>query len=139
MKKILTVTALLLVFALLLSACDMDLTPQAEPYIRQMLTALSTGDADAAKALLHPDRVDEDTGDLLRMLTDLMAGREVERCTQTGINMRSQMAGTGGAYREESGTVQVSLTDGTTLVLSYTYLSNDTGDGFTAFRFMVGI
>lgn len=138
MKKILTVTALLLVFALALSACAVDLTPQAEPYIKQMLTALSAGDLETAEALLHPDRPDDATDAALTALADLLGGREVDSCVQVGINVHTS-AGTGGTSRTESGTVHILFTDGTDLRLSYSYVSDKGGEGFATFQFLVGV
>lgn len=138
MKKLLSVTALLL--ALALSACDMDLdmTPQAEPYIKEMLTALTAEDAEAAKALLHPDRPDDATDAALAAMADLLDGREVSSCTQVGLNVHTS-TGTRGTSRTESGTVHILFTDGTDLRLSYSYVSDSAGEGFATFEFMVGV
>lgn len=140
MKKLLSVTALLLIFALALSACDMpiDMTAQAEPYIKEMLTALTAGDLESAEALLHPDRVDGATDTALAAMADLLGGREVESCVQVGINVNAS-TGTGGSSRTESGTVHILFTDGTDLRLSYSYVSDNAGEGFATFQFLVGI
>ena len=140
MKKRLPVIALVLVFALALSACEMpiDMTAQAEPQIKEMLTALSAGDLEAAEALLHPDRVDDATDGALAALADLLGGREVDSCVQVGINIHTS-AGTGGTSRTESGTVHILFADGTDLQLSYSYVSDNAGEGFATFQFLVGV
>lgn len=140
MKKLLTVTALVLILALTLSACGMtiDMTAQAEPHIKEMLTALSAGDLEAAKALLHPDRVDDATDGALEALVALLDGREVASCVQVSINVQTS-TGTGGTSRTESGTVHVLFTDDTDLRLSYSYVSDNGGEGFATFQFLVGV
>lgn len=140
MKKLLSVIALVLVIALALAACEMpiDMTAQAEPQIKQMLTALSAGDLDAARALLHPDRPDDATDAALTALGDLLGGREVDSCVQVGINVHTS-TGTAGTSRTESGTVHILFTDGTDLRLSYSYVSDNGGEGFAIFQFLVGV
>ncbi|MBQ8236525.1 MAG: hypothetical protein IJZ39_00010 [Oscillospiraceae bacterium] len=138
MKKALTVTALLLVFALTLSACAVDLTAKAEPQVKEMLTALSAQDAEAAAALLHPDRADDATDAAIAALMALMDGREVASCVQVGLNVHTN-TGTGGTARTESGTVHILFADGSDLRLEYSYVSDNSGEGFATFQFLVGI
>lgn len=140
MKKILTVTALLLVFALVLAACDLsiDMNAQAEPQIREMLTALTAGDGEAAKALLHPSRADGATDAAIAAMIDLLGGREVTSCTQVSLHVNTS-AGTKGNARTESGTVHLTCTDGTDLRLQYSHVSDNNGEGFATFEFVVGV
>ena len=140
MKKLLSVTALLLVFALTLTACglDVDLTAQAEPYIKEMLAVLSAGDADTAKTLLHPNRVDGATDGAIAAMIDLLGGREVSDCVQVTINVEIG-TDTKGTARTESGMVHILFTDGTDLRLNYSYVSDNGGAGFATFEFVVGV
>lgn len=140
MKKLLSVTALLLVFVLALSACGMtiDMTAQAESHIKDMLAALTAGDLEAANALLHPERPDDATDAAMAAMIDLLDGREVDSCVQVSINVHTS-TGTGGTSRTESGTVHILFTDGTDLSLSYSYVSDNGGEGFATFQFLVGV
>lgn len=140
MKKILSITALLLVFALALTACnlDVDITAQAEPQIREMLAALTAGDGDAAKALIHPSRVDGATDAAIAAMIDLLGGREVESCTQVSLHVNTS-TGTKGTARTESGTVHLLFTDGTDMRLQYAYVSDNNGQGFATFELLVGV
>lgn len=141
MKKLLTVTALLLVFALALSACGSPaelLKPQAEPQIRDMLTALTAGDADSAAALLHPDRADGATDAAIAQMIALLDGREAISCTMVGLNVNTS-TGTGGTSRTESGTVHILFDDDTDLQLEYSYVRDKGGEGFSTFQFLVGV
>lgn len=140
MKKILSVTALLLVFALVLTACglDVDITAQAEPHIKEMLTALSAQDLEGAKAQLHPSRADGATDAAIAAMIDLLGGREVESCIQVSLHVNTS-AGTKGNSRTESGTVHLLFTDGTDLRLQYAYVSDNNGQGFATFEFLVGV
>lgn len=141
MKKILTVTALLLIAALVLSACGNPaeiLKAQAEPQVRDMLTALTAGEADAAAALLHPERADGATDAAIGAMIDLLGGREVISCTQVGLSVNTS-TGTKGTSRTESGTVHILFSDDTDLQLEYSYVSDGSGEGFAAFQFLVGI
>lgn len=140
MKKILSITALLLVFTLALTACnlDVDITAQAEPQIREMLNALTAGDGEAAEAQLHPSRADGATDAAIAAMIDLLGGREVESCTQVSLHVNTS-AGTKGTARTESGTVHLLFTDGTDLRLQYAYVSDNNGQGFATFEFLVGV
>lgn len=140
MKKLLSLTALLLVLSLALAACnlDVDITAQAEPHIKEMLTALSAGDAEAAKAQLHPSRADGATDGAIAAMIDLLGGREVSDCVQVNINVQTS-TGTKGHSRTESGMVHLTCTDGTDLRLQYSYVSDNNGAGFATFEFVVGV
>lgn len=140
MKKIISLAAVVLACAVLLCACSggLDLTAEAEPLIQEMLTALSAGDLDAAEALLHPTMTDARGG--LEEIADYLDGRSATRCVQNSLNFSSNFS-TRGSVKTESGTLQVTLEDGSVLQLTYTYESNSDGSGFTSFsvRFTLGV
>lgn len=140
MKKLLSCFAVLLVCVMLFCACSfqLGLTGEAEPHIKEMITALAAEDMGSAKALLHPKRLNDGTDEALAALAGLLNGRKLEAYVQVSINVTNSV-GTGGTARTETGTVQLTFDDGTGLYLNYTYFSDKDGEGFQTFQFLVGV
>lgn len=144
MKKLVCVimtTALLLA---VLTACnfttnfsDSNGTLAEQKKVESMFAALSSGDLEAAKALLHPD-VAAEQADALEQLQDYLDGRDPVELTQLNWKVTST-AGLGGKTRQESGTYQVRLEDDTVIYLSVSYLTQEQAEGFSAFQFILGI
>ncbi len=65
MKRSLEIGIVLTLCILFLGACSGDATvdPQTQPYIKEMLAALTAGDLDASNTILHPDRMSNAAGD----------------------------------------------------------------------------
>ena len=102
-----------------------------------MLSALSSGDAAAAKALLHPD-VSAEKAQTLAQLQEYLNGRKVTNLKQMNWKV-STGAGLGGTSRQEQGSFQATLDDGTVIYLSACYVTEDQAQGFIAFQFVLGI
>lgn len=146
MKRILTVTAIVLLAACLLTACNFNTnfsdtmgTTAAESTgkVENMLQALADGNTDAALALMHPDAVDKAENPIAQM-SDFLAGRAVAEMNQTNLRVNTS-SGTAGKTRQEVTNFQVILEDGTELYVAATYYSDKTGEGFVSFQLVLGV
>ena len=90
-----------------------------------------------SSALLHPD-APEDSDNAIAQMSIYLAGRETESIELKNLNMNSS-GGIKDKKREEQGTYQVTLNDGTDLSVNMVYVSDSTGSGFTSFQLMLGV
>ena len=145
MKK---TNCLLLVVVLsltILTACDFTTNVsnsfgqmQGQEKVDSMLSALSSGDASAAKALLHPD-VSAENAQTLVQLQEYLNGRKVTDLKREGWSVSTSTVPFGGTIRQEKASFQAALDDGTVFHLSVCYVTEDQAQGFTAFQFVLGI
>lgn len=144
MKKLVCVIMATALLLSVLTACnfttnfsDSNGTLAEQEKVESMFAALSSGDLEAAKSLLHPD-VAAEQADALEQLQDYLDGRDPVELTQLNWKVTST-AGLGGKTRQESGTYQVRLEDDTVFYLSVSYLTQEQAEGFSAFQFILGI
>lgn len=146
MKRILAVTAMVLLAACLLTACNFTTNfsdtvgataAESTEKVEEMLQALTDGDTDAALALMHPDAV-ERSGNPIAQMSNFLAGRTVAEMNQTGVRVNSS-AGSSGKTRQEVTNFQVILEDGTEIYIAATYYSDKAGAGFVSFQLVLGI
>lgn len=144
MKKIVCVILVVVLSLSVLTACNFTTNAsngfgqmQEQEKVDSMLSALSSGDASAAKALLHPD-VSAEKAQTLVQLQEYLNGRKVTELKRLSWNV-STSAGLGGTTRQEQATFQATLDDGTVIYLSVCYVTEDQSQGFTAFQFVLGV
>lgn len=146
MKRMLSLLVLALAAACLLSACHFttnfsDSTGNTEMetvvQVEKMLEALSAGDRNAALALMHEEKAAVSETGLIQM-SDYLAGRSVAEMVQQGVNVKTS-SGTGGTARQEQGTFQITLEDGTVFTILAVHLSNSTGKGLISFQMVLGV
>lgn len=135
MKKFLGFTAVFLVLALSLCACSINLSSEAEPAVREMLSALAAEDLDAAVELLHPASRQETDRAGMEELAEFLNGRAVTAYSPEEFNIVNRV---GTSDKTETGTAKVTLDDNTTIYVKYVYETTTDGKGFTTFRISVG-
>ena len=134
MKKVIS---LLLVCVCVFALAGCNLESDAKPHVEDMMEALKDGELEKAMGMMHPDAEFDDLEKSIVSLILLVDGRSVDEYEQAGIN-KSSGINEGGSYEEESGTVRVTLDDGETYEVEYTYLTTDGGSGFTKFMLSRG-
>ena len=138
MKKILSITMAFLLCAAGLCACSMDFNAEAGPYVLEMMDALAADDIDTARNLLHPDLAADTSAESgLQSIADYLAGRKVTEHKMTDIHIYNG-TGTSGSVKRETGTYSVTLDDGSVLTISYCYLTDRSGTGFSSFNMSLG-
>lgn len=144
MKRAICLVMVVVLSLTILTACNLTTNTsggfaqmQAQEEVDSMLSALSSGDAAAAKALLHPD-VSAEKAQTLAQLQEYLNGRKVTDLKQLNWKV-STSAGLGGTSRQEQGSLQATLDDGTVIYLSACYVTEDQAQGFIAFQFVLGI
>ena len=134
MKKWMTLGLCVIFIAGLLSGCAEALKPEAGPIAREMMTALEHGDAETAQSLIHPDG--EVSAESIAAMIDYIDGRGTTELKQISLHV-SNSAGINGRKQEE-GTLRATLSDGSVLTVTYTYLKNKAGTGFASFNISIG-
>lgn len=146
MKRFLCMLAAAAAILCLMTACNFTTnfsdgtgitTMQSAPKVEDMMTALSSGDTEAARALMHPD-VAGDADDAIAQLADYIAARKTAQMEQTGLTVNTS-SGTGGSVRQENGAFRVELEDGTFCYISAVHLTNSDGEGFISFQLVLGV
>ncbi len=144
-KKIACVILTMALCLCVLSACNFTSNisnsfgqMQEQEKVDSMLSALSSGDASAAKALLHPD-VSAENAQTLVQLQQYLNGRKVTDLKREGWSVSTSTVPFGGTIRQEKASFQATLDDGTVFHLSVCYVTEDQSQGFTAFQFVLGI
>ena len=138
MKKVIQLTVCIVLIAVLLGGCGIDLSAEAEPFVWEMMTALEEGDADAAAELMHPEAREQianfDEG--IKSLIQLVNGRGVEESKRTSVHVNNEMGNN--AEKREEGSFRAVMTDGSVLEIEYVYVKNNKGTGFLSFYLSVG-
>ncbi len=145
MKK---VVCAVLVFGVLISClascaftekivAEIEEKSQATPKVTEMMEALAENRTSDASALLHPD-APESSDNAITQMSIYLAGRETESIELKNLDMNSS-GGIKDRKREEQGTYQVTLNDGTVLSVNMVYVSDSTGSGFTSFQLVLGV
>ncbi len=147
MKKRLSLLAVLVCMALLcgcsFSANITNIQEKAESEmesaeaVSQMLSALTEGDLDTAKALVHP-AVSGELDTTLTQMCDFLAGRRAASLEFVNCNVTSS-AGTSGATRQEKAAYTVTLEDGTVFHVSAYYVIDLLGEGFSSYQIVLGV
>ena len=114
-----------------------DENTESPEKIDAMLLALAEGRADDAKALMHPDKADECSDAIEQMITYL-DGRKVTDKKVVGLSVNIA-ATTNGKTRQEAINYYTTLDDGTILLVSSLYVSDNAGVGFTSFNLSIGL
>ncbi len=129
----------------LLTACNFntnftDSTGNAEMKaagkVEEMMVALTSGNGDAARNLMHPEVADRCEAAIAQM-SDYVAGRKTTKLEQVSLTVNSS-AGTAGNVRQEAAVFRVELEDSTVFFLSVTYVFNSDGEGFISFQIVLG-
>lgn len=145
MKRKYSLLVLVLAVACLLSACHVttnfsdstgNTAMESIPQVEQMLEALAFGDINTALTLMHEEKTAASESGLAQM-SDYLAGRKVTEMKQLGVNVNTSN-GTSGTTRQEQGTFQITLEDGTEFVIVAVHLSNGTEKGFISFQLVLG-
>ena len=140
MKRVLCILAVAMVVCCLFTACTLSTgfgKSQTQPKVEEMMLALAEGDDAAAQALLHPD-VDENAEEQLALIKEYLAGRQISSLEQQNVSVNKSV-GTGGTVLREEVTYQATLDDNTEIYILASYLDDDNGEGFTAFRIAIGV
>ncbi|MBR2341370.1 MAG: hypothetical protein IKA72_03065 [Clostridia bacterium] len=142
MKK--RICAYLLLFSLLfcLTACTITKSgwlagdATSTPKVEEMMNAFAEKDMAEAKSLMH-SQVSEGCENVLAQLMEYLDGRKTTALKQTNISV-STTSGEN-EQRLEHVSYQATLADGTIIYVNSRYLSNDGGNGFITFYFIVGV
>ena len=141
MKKVLI--CLLLVGCLLLTGCNLSYTnslPSAElksvESFNTILTALSTGDIAAAKALMYPEVAEASVAPLTQ-ISEFLDGRKVTKLEKVANQVRSS-TGTQGKIWEEKEQYTAVLEDETPVAFVIFYYEQGTDVGFTSVQLVLG-
>ena len=144
MKKIICLVLLTLMLFSCLTSCAllekavksiMDKS-ESTPKATEMMTALSEGRAEDAKALLHPD-IREGTDDAIEQMIEFVNGREIDAVTMTGVKIYESV-GTNGKVSREECSFSVTFKDGSSTNVSSIYVTSKDGEGFESFQFSIG-
>lgn len=138
MTKYIKLILCLLLVGSVLAGCVGDFEPVAEPFVKEMMEALASGDTDTATALMHPTTVEqlEDVESSFQAMMDLVAGNQVVEMKRRSINISNYM-GTNAA-KKETGSFRMVMDDGAVMVAEYSYVENAAGAGFESFHLSVG-
>ena len=145
MKKLICLSLVLLALLGSVTACNFaqdmagSLAENAEstPKVEEMMAALAENRTSDAKALMHPQVIEESEAAIAQM-SSYIAGRKVSSMELAGMNIRTS-ASTGGSKMEEQAAYHVTLEDGAVIYLSTVYLSTNDGKGFISFQLVLGI
>ena len=146
MKKRLAWVAVVVAVMLLVTGCSFTTnffnntemaTMKAKDKVTEMMTALTAGDTDAARALMHPNRKETAEAGIQQMI-ELLDSRKVASLDLQGVNV-STRSGTSGEARQEQGTFRMELEDGTVFFLSAVHFTDGTGEGFISFQLVLGV
>lgn len=146
MKRFLCLLAVIVAVSCLMTACNFttnfsdgtgNTTMQSAPQVEEMMEALSSGDAEEARTLLHPD-VAQNADGAIGQMADYLAGRRIAQMEQTAVTVNTS-SGTGGSARQENGAFCVELEDGTVFYMSVVHLANNDGEGFVSFQLVLGL
>lgn len=144
MKKTICLTLILLFMlgCLMACACNTNVSGaetevDSFPKVEEMMTFLAQGSMSDAKNMMHPQSV-ENSDAAIAQMSRYLAGREAISIEQISFNVTNSFS-TSGNTREEKATYIVMLTDREVIYLSVLYLSDNYGEGFTSFQFVLGI
>ena len=126
MKK--TVVVCLLILCILLSACSA--MAKADPQVREMLAAVSTGGQRETYALLHPDCEITEAEFLANFsqINHILGEAEIEKLFYQSISVQKNADG-----RTEEGVCRAKLDNGEWITVEYCYADNTQGKGFLSF------
>lgn len=145
MKKLITFTAIIMVFVLITTGCEIGntLTDKLEDSakspekIENMLSALCEGRIDDAKGMMHPTAT-ENVEASLNSIIDYLDSRTIKQMSLEGLNVHSSI-GTDGNVLEEDMEYLVTLSDGEVIHISSVYISDNHGEGFIKFGLIIGV
>lgn len=145
MKKVLCVFVTVIMLLSCMTACNFhsnfndgigNTKFDALPQIEKMLAALTSGDTDAALALMHPD-VREQAGYAVAQTSEYLRGRNVVSLETINRSVYTSK-GSAGDIRQESGALRVTMDQARTVAISVVYLTTDAGEGFSSFQVVLG-
>ena len=110
---------------------------QATAKAEELLFALAEHRFSEAEALFHPS-VSDKTMAAIDEMCYYLYDRLVEDIQLKSVNVRSEI-GTNGETVIEDVEYKVKFTDGSETYLNAVYLSDYEGEGFTVFRFFIGL
>ena len=144
MKKTICLTLILLSMLGCLTACACNTNMSGAvtevdsfPKVEEMMMVLAQNSMSDAKKMMHPQSV-ENSDAAIAQMSRYLAGREAISIEQISFNVQNSFS-TSGNTMEEHATYTVTLTDGEVLYLTMVYLSDNYGEGFTSFQFVLGL
>lgn len=146
MKKWICLLSVMAVLVCLLSACNFNTnffdgtgSTQAQSLndVKEMLNALSQGDTEKAKSLMHPQVVAQSDAAIAQM-TEYLAGRKLVQLEQTGLQV-STGTGSSGNIRQEKASFRADMEDGTSVYIAIGHISDKEGKGFASFQVVLGL
>ena len=144
MKRIFCLAIVLVVLVGCFASCDLAESMQgivnavgskveSGPKVEEMMDAMSEGRKSDAKELLHPD-VADDSDKAIDQMSAFLADRKVEQMELKSVNLNTSNKG-----NQEEVVYEITLDDGDIFYVKAVYLSNDDGEGFTDFQFVLGM
>ena len=144
MKRWISLTLVVLLLLTCFAGCNItqnisgNLAENAESTekVEAMLAALAEERAADAKLLMHP-QVAAQSDAAIAQMSGYLAGRSKTSMNLTSLRVNSSV-GTASKIRQEQVSYRVKLSDGTEISVNAVYLSNQDGEGFSAFQLALG-